>query len=183
MRTLWDELQFKSSLGQLTLNKLSHPKKHSQKRKKKDWEKMICFPCMCALFMLNDLYKHNWQAEKKNRMTGQEWNHKRQEIKCWICVALGSEWAIFIWHTVLGGPNKPLQFPGGVPDGHWGPWFSYVRTFHDDTTCRQSRPRCPPQNCWHLREGRTWRWQLQLWTAWTPAPCCPVEGGNMEQHP
>lgn len=82
---------------------------------------MICFPCMCALFMLNDLYKHNWQAEKKNRMAGQEWNLKQQEIKCWICVALGSEWAIFIWHSVLGGPNKPPQFPGGVREGRRGP--------------------------------------------------------------
>lgn len=84
---------------------------------------MICFPCMCALFMLNDLYKHNWQAEKKNRMTGQEWNLKQQEIKCWICVALGSEWAIFIWHSVLGGQNKTPQFPACVRAGRRGPWL------------------------------------------------------------
>lgn len=127
---------------------------------------------MCALFMLSDLYKHNWQAEKKNRMTGQEWNRKQQEIKCWICVALGSEWDIFIWHSVRGGPNKTPQFSGGAREGRR---FAYEHTFHDDTTCRRSRPRCPPRNCWHLREGKTWRWQLQLWTAWTPAPCCPVE--------
>lgn len=82
---------------------------------------MICFLCMCAPFMLNDLYKHNWQAKKKNRMTGQEWNLKQQEIKCWICVVLGSEWVIFIWHSVLGGPNKLPQFPGSVLQGRWGP--------------------------------------------------------------
>lgn len=88
--------------------------KKLNKNKRTGGKKMICFPCMCALFMLNDLYKHNWQAEKKNRMTGQEWNLKQQEIKCWICVALGSEWAIFIWHTGLGGPYKSPQFPAGV---------------------------------------------------------------------
>ena len=142
---------------------------------------MICFLCMCALFMLNDLYKHNWQAEKKNRMTGQEWNLKQREIKCWICVALGSEWAIFIWHVVLGGPDKPPEFPGEARGGTpRGPAAACERTFHDDMTCRPSRPRCPPRNCWRLREGKTWRWQLRLWTAWTPAPCCPVEGGERE---
>jgi len=75
---------------------------------------------MCALFMLNDLYKHNWQAEKKNRMTGQEWNLKQQEIKCCIWAALGSEWALFIWHSVLGGPNKSPQYPAGIREGCWG---------------------------------------------------------------
>lgn len=128
---------------------------------------MICFPPMCAMFILNDLCKHNWQAEKKNRMTGQERNLNQQEIECWICATLGGEWATFIWHSVLGGPKTLPQFPDGVWEGP---------TFHDDTPCRQSRPRCPPQSCWHLREGKTWRWQLRLWTAWTPAPYCPVDG-------
>ena len=121
---------------------------------------------MCALFIWNDLCKHNWQAEKTNRMTGQERNLKQQEMKCWICATPGGEWATFIWHSVVGGPKTLLQELEGVWEGP---------TFHDGTPCRPSRPRCPPQNCWRLREGKTWKWQLRLWTAWTPAPYCPVE--------
>lgn len=144
---------------------------------------MICFPCMCALFMLNDLYKHNWQAEKKNRMTGQEWNHKQQEIKCWICVAQGSEWAIFIWHTVLGGPNKLPQFPGGVLEGHWGTrllmYAPSMTTWHVDRAVLAAHHEIVDISEREGHGGDSYSFGLLehqlhavLW-----------RGGNMEQHP
>lgn len=119
---------------------LSTREKHRGEEKKWQGKNDYFPPRMCALFILNDLCKHNWQAEKKNRMTGQKWNSKQQEIKCWICTAVGGEWAIFIRHSVLGEPKKLPQFPGGVG---WGE----APTFHDDMPCRQNRPRCLPQNC------------------------------------
>lgn len=60
-------------------------------------------------------------------------------------LALGSEWA-FIYLT-LGPRLRPTSCrrrPGGNAEGGE---FAYGHTFHDDTTCRPSRPRCPPRNC------------------------------------
>lgn len=78
------------------------------------------------------------------------------------------------------GLTSCLSFLLAFWEGRWGLWVANRRTFHDDTTCRRSRPRFPPQSCWRLREGKTWRWRLQLWTAWTRAPCCPAAGRERE---
>lgn len=141
------------------------------KRTGKEW---FVSPRMCALFIVNDLCKHNWQAEKKNRMTGQERSLNQQEMECWNRVTPGAEWATFTL-----GPRWVKNAATVSPDGASGEG----PTFHDDTPCRRSRPHCPPQNCWRLREGTTWRWQRQLWTAWTPAPYCPVKrGGELSEY-
>ena len=116
-------LVFRVSPGQPTLNKLPLHWENPQKgrsRKKKGGKKWFVSPCMCAVFMLNDLYKHDWQAEKKNRIAGQEWNLKQQEIKCWIHVGVGEVSGVYLFDTTVGawvGPKKPPQFPGGLQLG------------------------------------------------------------------